>query len=261
MRGRLLMLLLLLIFLAPLGVLVLYSLSGGWSYPALLPERFSLRALQFLAARLRPVASALLSSTAYSLITVLLTFALSLLPARALARFAFPGRRLLDALLLVPALLPSMTFSMGIHLVFLRVGLSDSYPGVILVLTLFSYPYMLRALIAGYLRIPEEYSVTARNLGGGFLRVLLRVEVPMLLPAAAAGGSVVFLAAFSEYFLVFLIGGGAVSSYTGYLFPFLQGSDHALGSLLTLVFLIVPLALFFLLEWGTSTIYRQRGFA
>jgi putative spermidine/putrescine transport system permease protein len=74
-----------------------------------------------------------------------------------------------------------------------------------------------------------------------------------------AGGSVVFLVAFSEYFLVFLIGGGSVHSYTGTLFPILNSSDRAMGSLLTLVFLLVPLMLFVLTDTAVTRIYRRKG--
>lgn len=68
----------------------------------------------------------------------------------------------------------------------------------------------------------------------------------------------VFLVAFSEYFLVFLIGGGSVASYTGYLFPYLSGGDRTLGSVLTLLFVVVPLVLFVLLDRTLSVYYRRR---
>jgi len=250
---------LLVVFVLPLAVLVISSLSASWSFPELLPEALSLRALQYVSSQIRPILLSLLSSSAYSLLTVGFVFLLSLLPARALARYDFPGKTFVDALLLIPVLLPVMTFSMGIHVIFLRLGLSDTFAGIVLILSIYSYPYMLRALISGYLRIPGQYTTTARNLGGSFLYTLLHVELPMLLPGIAAGASVVFLVAFSEYFLVFLIGGGAVPSYTGYLFPFLQGSDHSIASLLALIFLVIPLLLFFLMEGIISTIYKKRG--
>ncbi len=251
--------LLFVLFVIPLIVLFVSSISSAWSFPRLLPESLSGRAFDYAASQRRDILGSLLTSTGYSLLTVAAVFFMTLLPARALARRDFPGKHLLDALLLVPVLLPAMTFSMGIHVIFIRTGLSDTLMGIVMVLSIYSYPYMLRALISAYMRISEQYSVTARNLGGGFFYTLLHVEVPMLLPGIAAGASVVFLVAFSEYFLVFLIGGGAVASYTGYLVPFLQGSDHQIASLLTLVFLFVPLLLFFLMEWTTSSIYRKRG--
>ena len=70
---------------------------------------------------------------------------------------------------------------------------------------------------------------------------------------------VVFLVAFSEYFLVFLLGGGAVPSITGYLVPFLLGSDYAVSSVLVLVFFTLPLLLFLVMETVLHRIYSKRG--
>ena len=247
------------VFAAPLGVLVLYALAPGWSFPRILPERFDPRALEYLWTQRREILLSLGSSVFYSLATVFLTLVLCLWPARMFARREFAGKTLAEGLLLAPALVPAMTFSMGIHFVFIKTGLADSMAGVIMILTVFSYPYMLRALISGFQTFGPEYALCAGNLGAGPLSTALRIELPLLLPSLIAGASVVFLVAFSEYFLVFLIGGGAVPSFAGYLFPFLNSSDRATASLLTLVFLAVPLLLFVLLEISLGRCCRRWG--
>lgn len=247
------------VFAAPLGILVIYSLAPGWSFPDLWPQRLDLRALDYAWNQRGEILISLGSSVLYSLATVLLTLALCLWPARLLARRDFTGKTLLEGLLLAPALVPAMTFSMGVHFAFIKVGLADSLAGVILILTVFTYPYMLRALISGFQTFGPEYALCAANLGAGPLSTALRIELPLLLPSLVAGASVVFLVAFSEYFLVFLIGGGAVPSFAGYLFPFLNSSDRATASLLTLVFLAVPLLLFVLLEVSLGRCCRRWG--
>ena len=85
------------------------------------------------------------------------------------------------------------------------------------------------------------------------------MELPLLLPAVVAGGSVVFLVAFSDYFLVYLVGGGLVPSFTGFLFPVLQSGDRSLAALLTLVFMAVPVLLFVLVEGLTLYFMHRRG--
>ncbi len=62
----------------------------------------------------------------------------------------------------------------------MRVGLVDTWFGVLLTLSFVAYSYMLRALIAGF-----EHC--ARNLGDGTLRSFVKLEHPFLLPGAAAG--------------------------------------------------------------------------
>ena len=242
------LLLLLGLFLLPLAVLVLYALSPAWRYPQVVPEEINLRALRFVLEQAGPIGRMLAGSVLYSLLTAVLAFLICLAPARVLARTRFPGQDVLEGLLLAPALVPVMTFSMGVHVLFIRMGLADSLPGVVLVLTVFSYPYMLRSLVAGFQAVSPRYLACAANLGAGRLRSLLCVELPLLLAPALAGGVVVFLVAFSEYFLVFLIGGGAVDSYATYVFPYLASSDRSLASALTLIFLAVPILCFVLLE-------------
>ena len=243
----------------PLLVLILYALAPGWAFPEVLPARFDPRAVDYVLGQWRPLLVNMASSVGYSLACVGVTLIMCLAPAHALARRSFRGKSLLEGLLLAPALVPAMTFSMGVHWAFIRLGLADTFPGLVLVLAIFSYPYMLRALIAGYEAVGEDFELCAANLGAGRAARFLRLELPLLMPSVLAGGSVVFLVAFSEYFLVFLIGGGAVPSYTGYLFPFLNGSDRAIGALLTLIFLAVPVALFLLMELVMARVYRRRG--
>lgn len=259
MRNRLIFSIILLFATLPLVILGLYAVAPGWRFPDILPARYDLRSIEFLFSQAAPMARHMASSLSYSLATTLLAFILCLAPARHFARHRFRGHQLLEGLFLAPALVPPMAFSMGTHTVFIRVGLADTSLGVILVLTVFAYPYMLRALTAGFQSYGEEYEICARNLGAGAWQRFFQVELPLLLPAAVAGGSVVFLVAFSEYFLVFLIGGGAVDSFTGYLFPYLTSSDTGIGSLLTLVFLAVPVTLFFIIELSVGRAYRARG--
>lgn len=249
------------VVLVPLVVLIGYALAPGWRFPELFPDVVDLRALNYLFSQVMPLSRHLCSSLTYSLLTVLLTFALCLAPAHHLARRTFKGKALVEGLLLAPALAPAMTFSMGVHFAFLKIGLADTLPGVVLGLTAFSYPYMLRALVAGYQSFGEEYDLCARNLGAGVWTRFWRVDFPLLVPGAVAGGTVVFLVAFSEYFLVFLLGGGRVASYTGYLFPLLASSDRSVASALTLLFLLVPLMLFVLVELVVTAQYRRRGLA
>lgn len=246
-------------FLVPLVVLVLYALAPNWRWPDMLPARFSGHGLGYLMAQRAEIARHMGYSVFYSLCTTVLTLLLCLAPAHQFARCEFRGKALLEGLLLAPALVPAMTFSMGIHYLFIRAGLADTVPGVVLALSVFSYPYMLRALVAGFQSFGPEYEQCARHLGAGWWMRLTRVELPLLVPAIIAGSSVVFLVAFSEYFLVFLIGGGRVPSYTGYLFPFLGDTDRSIASALTLLFLVVPVLLFLLVEVCVTRAYRRRG--
>jgi len=258
-RFSLLFSLLFAVFASPLVVLALYSLSSSWSYPQIIPVQLDWRSYAYLAGHFRDISASLLFSCVYSLAAVTLTLAMTILPARLFARTDMAGKTLLEGLLLAPALVPPMAFAMGAHYIFLHLGLADTFAGVVLILSLYSYPYMLRALTAGFLAQDRNYTLCAQNMGASSFRILVAVELPLLLPAIVAGGIIVFLVSFSEYFLVFLIGGGIVPSYSGYIFPLLNSSDKSVASLLTLLFLLPPIFFFVLIDRLIYRLYRQRG--
>ena len=255
------LLILALVFVLPVVVLVLVSLAPGWRFPQVWPAAFSAKGLGFFMRHHEQILWALASSFGFSLLTVALTLVLCLVPAAVFSRNEFTGKALLEGLLLTPALVPPMTFAMGLHYLFIKASLADTLFGVVLILAMFSYPYMFRALVAGYQTMGEEYRICARNLGASSREILFRVELPLLIPAMIAGGSVVFLVAFSEYFLVFLIGGGAVPSFTGTLFPLLSSSNRSLAAILTLIFLFLPIVLFLVLDLTLMRVYRKKGMA
>jgi len=258
-RFSLLFILLFALFASPLAVLALYSLSSSWSYPQIIPAQLDWRSFAYLADHFRNIAVSLLSSCGYSLTAVSLTLLMTILPAKLFAGEDFTGKSLLEGVLLAPALVPPMAFAMGAHYLFLHLGIADTFAGVVLILSLYSYPYMLRALVAGFQAQGGNYSLCARNMGASSFRILITVEMPLLLPAIVAGGIIVFLVSFSEYFLVFLIGGGTVPSYSGYIFPLLNSSDKSVASLLTLLFLVPPILFFILIDRLIYRLYRRRG--
>lgn len=259
LRHYLLFFFFIIFFVGPTAVLVISLFAPGWAWPDIIPEQFSTKAINAVWQHKNPILLNLGVSVLYSLTTTFCTLVLCLLPAYHFARIDFKGKNMLQGILLTPALVPAMTFSMGIHHVFIRLSLADTFAGVVLILTIFSYPFMLRSLISGFEAYSEEYDLCAKNLGASLWMRIRYVTFPLLLPSIIAGGSVVFLVAFSDYYLVFLIGGGVVPSFTGYLFPFITGPDRAMASALTLIFLVVPILLFVLVEFSVRRFYQRAG--
>jgi len=255
---KLFILFLLLFFALPPVVLLIYSFAPVWNYPDVIPGKLGSGSFSFVFNQRNDIILSLASSFTYSMAAVIFTIIITILPAQVFARKKFKGRVFLETVLIAPALLPSISYAMGAHYIFIKTGLSDSFIGLVLILSAMSYPYMLRALTAGFIAYGEEYALCSKNLGAGFFTTLFQVELPLLLPSIISGGTVVFLVSFSEYFLVFLIGGGIVPSYSGYLFPFLNSSELSIASLLTLIFLIVPFLLFIVIEIFLTFYYRKR---
>lgn len=142
-------------------------------------------------------------SIANSLRYVLLATALDLLLGFALAwvvvKTTAPGRRLLDALSMLPLLLPGLVLAFG-YLAISREGRPFDFidptvdPTALLVIAYSTrrLPFVVRSTEAGLLEVGAAVEEAARSLGASAWRVVRRVTLPLVMPHLLAGGLFAF---------------------------------------------------------------------
>jgi len=136
-----------------------------------------------------------------------------------LVRYAFPGKRLVDALVDLPFALP--TAVSGIALVTLyspegwigrplaALGVDAVYTplGIVIALTFIGLPFVVRTLEPALEDLDAEIEEAAATLGASRLQTLARVIVPTVLPALLTGFTLAFARAVGEYGSVVFISG------------------------------------------------------
>ena len=229
--------------LLPLLPLVVWAFAAQWRYPALRPQRASLHGLRLLTDPRSQIPQALLTSTLIGTSVAILACVIGLPAGRALGLYRFRGRRLAQFLLLAPVIVPGLASAVGLQVFFIRFGLADSAPGVVLVQLTPTVPYVATVLAAAFANLDTDYERQARALGAGPLRVLLFVTVPLLRPALVLAGLFAFLISWSEYVLTLLIGGGQVTTLPLLLFAAISSSDTTAAAALALLVIGPPLLL------------------
>jgi sulfate transport system permease protein len=136
-----------------------------------------------------------------------------------LARYRFPGRRLVDALVDLPFALPTAVAGIALTTLYAetgwlgkplaRLGVAVAFTplGVTLALTFIGLPFVVRTLqpVIGELDLAVEEA--AASLGATRAQTLLRVVLPALLPAWLTGFALAFARALGEYGSVVFIAG------------------------------------------------------
>jgi sulfate transport system permease protein len=165
------------------------------------------------------VAAALRLSFGLSALAALLNAPLGLLIAWTLTRYAFPGRRLLDALVDLPFALPTAVAGIALTAIyapngpigsmFAKIGVKTAYSplGIFIALVFIGLPFVVRSLQPVLQDLDREVEEAAQTLGAtAFQRVWL-VVLPALLPALISGVSLAFARAVGEYGSVVFIAG------------------------------------------------------
>ncbi len=139
------------------------------------------------------------NSVAICLAAVFLSTLLSAMAAYVLSRRRLRGRRLLLGAILAGQLFPWIVLVTPLFILFARLGLTNSYAGIVFCYTAISIPFSLYMLL-GYLdSIPRELDEAAAIDGCGLPGILRHVIAPLLVPGLVATATYAFLLCWTEY--------------------------------------------------------------
>ena len=248
---------LLCIFL-PMAVVMLWSVTERWPWPGLLPESLSLRTVKELLFGSAKLPRLLFSSITLGLTVAFLGTAIGILTARATELYTFPGKKLVHLASFLPLLVPGTVFAMGIQITLIRLGLSDTIPGVVIVHLIAAAPYCITIMTDVTRAVGDRLEQQAMVLGAGPFRAFFQVTLPSLLPGVLSSMSMGFILSYSQYFTTLMVGGGRVKTIALVLVPYIQSGDRALSAVYSVAFVGSALLVFFLFE-GVIHYTQKRG--
>lgn len=234
--------------LLPVALLLLWSVTARWPWPALLPERWSMRTVKELLFGSQNLWSLLASSVALAAGTAVLSTAVGLLTARATELYPIPFKGLIRFAGLLPLLIPGTVFAIGIHLTLLRLGLADTVAGVLLVHLMAALPYSIAIMTDVTAALGGALEEQAAVLGAGPVQAFFAVSLPELLPGVLSSMSMAFILSYSQYFTTLIAGGGRVKTLALVLVPYIQGGDRSLASVYALAFVGSAMVVFAVFE-------------
>ena len=248
---------LLCIFL-PMALVLIWSVTGRWPWPLLLPESYTLRTVKELFFGSASLPKLLGSSISLALTVAVLGTVIGILTARATELYRFRGKALVYMGSFFPLLVPGTVFAMGIQITLIRLGLSDTIAGVIIVHLIAAVPYCITIMTDVTAAVGDKYEQQAMVLGAGPLRSFFEVTLPGLLPGILSSMSMGFILSYSQYFTTLMVGGGRVKTIALVLVPYIQSGDRALSSVYSVAFVGSALLVFFVFE-GMIHWIRKEG--
>lgn len=135
-----------------------------------------------------------------------LTLVVAMVPAYVLARYRFPGRRAVLAIVTVPFMLPTVVVGAA-FLAVLPASWQGTAQAVIVAHVFFNVAVVVRVVGALWTQVPMDLTGAARTLGAGPWQVARHVVLPLLRPALWASAMVVFLFTFTSFGVVTILGG------------------------------------------------------
>ena len=164
---------------------------------------------------LEGLSNAFLLAVASTALAIVLALPLAFLSDR----FTFPGKSILSGLVLVPMILPPFVGAIGVKQILGQAGALNSllqaiglmnpedpidwlgqgrFWGVVVMNALHLYPILYLNVVAALANLDPAMEEAAENLGCTGLRKFRRITLPLIMPGLFAGGTIVFIWAFTE---------------------------------------------------------------
>jgi iron(III) transport system permease protein len=157
----------------------------------------------------------MLNSIMIGVYATLLSMLIALPLAWIFARYRFPGRTVLNGLMLVPMVMPPFVGALGLKQVFARCGSLNllleqlglptvdwfgggGMLGVVVLEVLHLYPIMYLNVAAALANVDPAMEEAAANLGARAWTIFRRITFPLMSPGLCAGAIIVFIWAFTD---------------------------------------------------------------
>jgi multiple sugar transport system permease protein len=145
--------------------------------------------------------SALLNSAGIGLLTTVIAVVVGAMAAYAVARLEFPGRRLLIGATLLISMFPAISLVTPLFNIERRIGLFDTWPGLIIPYIAFALPLAIYTLSAFFREVPWDLEKAAKMDGATPGQAFRKVIAPLAAPAIVTAAILVFIFAWNDLLL------------------------------------------------------------
>lgn len=145
--------------------------------------------------------SALVNSIGIGLITTLIAVTIGGMAAYAVARLDFPGKKVLVGMALLIAMFPQISLVTPIFNLWRRIGLFDTWPGLIIPYITFALPLAIYTLSAFFREIPWDLEKAAKMDGATPGQAFRKVIAPLAAPGIVTAAILVFIFAWNDLLL------------------------------------------------------------
>lgn len=203
-----------------------------------------------------------------SIISTIFLFLLCIIPAFFLARKQFKGKSIFLAIFSLPIVLPPSVLGFYL-LIFLSpysfignwlestfgIRLVFSFPGLVFASCIYSLPFMLQPLIAGFESMNKNIFEASYSLGKSKLTTLFKIALPSIKPNILSALVVTFAHTMGEFGVVLLIGGSIeretkVASIA--IFEAVEMLDFKTAHIYALILLLISFMVLFVMYLTTN---------
>jgi putative spermidine/putrescine transport system permease protein len=138
------------------------------------------------------------NSAQVAVLTAIVAAVVGTLASLGIVRGRFPGKSIVNALVLSPLIVPVVIVGIGFFSFYARLKLVGSLPGLVLAHAALAVPFVIVNVGTALRTMDRNLEMAAANLGADPVRVFWRITFPIILPGVVAGALFAFITSWDE---------------------------------------------------------------
>ena len=179
----------------------------------------------------------------------LLASVLGTLAAVGLARVKFPGKGIITSVLIAPMVVPIVVVGVSSYLYFAKLGLNDSYLGLILVHAALGAPFVVTTVLATLQGFNDNLVRASLSLGASPLATFFRVTLPVIAPGVISGALFAFATSFDEVVVTLFLAGPEQVTLPRQMFTGIRENISPTIAAVATLLILFTTSLLMVLEW------------
>ena len=191
------------LILAPLLMIALRSVGKGWFGRLWLPPQLTLDWYRW-AIEVGNIPEVMKNTLIIGIIAVVASTVIGIFAGWAFGRRQMPGKEVVMAMILLPRMIPPITYALGVAKIFYTLELVDTYLGVALAHVSVCAPYAILVLSATFEGLDERVLEAAGVCGANTIKRFFYVVLPLIMPGILASMIFSFTHSYNEFTLTLL---------------------------------------------------------
>lgn len=193
--------------------------------------------------------AALGTSVGVALVTAVVATILGLMAAYGLVRLQFQGKRLIQALILLPIIAPHLVFGIDLLLFFSAMGISPNAFTVCIAHIVLAFPFAVMLISTSLSGFNPTLEDAAQDLGANERRTFFRVTLPLIAPGVISAILVSFTVSFDEFVVSFFVSGKGVVTLPLFLYSELRFSVTPEINAISTFVLTISVLVIVIMQW------------
>ena len=238
--GKILMILLIIFFYAPILYMIIFSFNEGKSLTSF--TGFSLRWYQHMLES-RDMMEALYTTFSVALLATLISTVAGTIAAIGISKSKKVVRDVIEQVNNLPMMNPEIVTAIGFMLLFITFRVEKGYVTMLLAHIAFCIPYVMLSVMPKVRSLDPNLANAAMDLGATPMQALIKVIVPQITPGIISGALIAFTMSVDDFIISYFVTGQGVKNLSIVVYTMSKRINPSINAISTLVVVIITVAL------------------